>query len=97
MTGEGDVVVIRLDEPWSTCAACGEETPARWGLPVADGEVVENDYVGDWGGVPACRACFEIHAAGGVRGLGLYLAMRRHYLYGDRQPGDPPPRGILSD
>jgi hypothetical protein len=58
------VLVIDLDERWADCWRCGELTPSRWGLPVWNGELVSNDWQGEWGGVPACEACFDLHAAG---------------------------------
>lgn len=57
---------------WSTdlavieCCICGEADLNRWGLPFCldTGELVSNDFEGDWGGKPACRVCFAKHANG---------------------------------
>lgn len=54
----------------TTCAACGDETPVECGLPVDDaGDFVANDYTGEWAGVPACRRCYDFHAAHGPAAL----------------------------
>jgi hypothetical protein len=59
----------------TTCHACGAECAVQYGLPVDDsGHYVENDYAGDWAGVPACRACYQAHANGG--GVGLTIRLR---------------------
>jgi len=45
---------------------CGVETPTRWGLPVDSetAQIVANDFEGEWGGIPACRECWERHERG---------------------------------
>jgi hypothetical protein len=56
------------------CHACGAECAVRYGLPVDEtGQYVESDYVGEWCGVPACKACYDAHARGGVVGLTIRL------------------------
>lgn len=60
-----EVLEIELWPRWAECWACGEETPARWGLPVDDcGDLAPLDCAGEWGGVPACEECHDAHAAG---------------------------------
>lgn len=56
--------VIYLQYPTAACCVCGEETVSRWGIPVDSetGEIVANDFQGDWGGKPACFPCWESHA-----------------------------------
>ncbi len=71
------VLVIRLDERWVECIACGADCIQEQGLPMREGEFLENDDPGEWGGFDACRSCYEIHAAGGVRALTLHLARLR--------------------
>jgi hypothetical protein len=73
----GEILVIDLTpRPLTDCAACGVECISEQGLPVDDnGDFVDNDFAGEWGGVPACRRCFDVHAAGGVAAL---EAMLRH-------------------
>lgn len=59
----------------ATCHACGAECAVRYGLPVdgETGDYVENDFVGEWAAVPACRPCYQAHADGGVAGLRIRL------------------------
>jgi hypothetical protein len=63
-----DVVVIDIREYYgtATCCICGTETPSHWGVPVDSetGEIVANDFEGEWGGVPACRECHAAHDSG---------------------------------
>lgn len=58
------MVVIDLNERWADCHICGEPTPSRWGVPVWNGEIVANDWPGEWGGVPACEKCWAEHERG---------------------------------
>jgi hypothetical protein len=37
------------------------------GLPIFNGDVVSNDWRGDWGGVPCCPDCYQRHADGRMR------------------------------
>lgn len=60
----GRMLIIDMQEPWSTCRVCGAETPSRWGLPVHAGLIVANDWPGEWAGSPACQACWERHERG---------------------------------
>ena len=57
-------MIINLDEPWTECTICGADTPSKWGVPVWSGMIVANDWPGDWGGVPACKSCYEQHTRG---------------------------------
>ncbi len=41
------------------CFVCGAECGGRFGLPVCSGDVLPNDWPGEWGGVVVCRSCFE--------------------------------------
>lgn len=60
-----NVVVIELWPRWAECWACGADTPCHWGLPLDDtGQLVPNEYEGEWAGVPACKECYEAHAQG---------------------------------
>lgn len=64
-----EVLVIRLDEPVVECIACGAETTQSQGLPMREGQFLENDDTGEWGGFSACRDCWNAHTVGGVTGL----------------------------
>lgn len=78
-TGRETVPLLIIDlnpRMWTNCHACGAECPSEQGLPVDEcGDYVANDYTGEWGGVPACRRCYDVHAAGGPAAL---YAMLRH-------------------
>lgn len=65
------VLTIAIWELWPPivdCWICGGPS-LRKGIPVANGEPVPNDYVGEWGGVPACDTCFALHEAGDMPAL----------------------------
>ncbi|HEY7233885.1 MAG TPA: hypothetical protein VH539_07030 [Gemmatimonadaceae bacterium] len=68
-------LIINLSPRRDTrCHACGATCAVEYGLAVdPTGEFVENDYAGEWGGVPACKPCFDVHRALGVAGLKLRL------------------------
>lgn len=62
-----DVLVIDLFPVWNetvTCCLCGVDCPNTHGLPFDSetGELVSNDFAGDWGAKPACRECHDRHA-----------------------------------
>ena len=38
------------------CRICGD-TSYRSGIPMYEGMVLPNDWVGEWGGQPACERC----------------------------------------
>ncbi len=55
-----DVLTIRMQALPATCWVCGADaTGDDCGVPVYDGYVLPNDWGGEWGGVAACRKCFE--------------------------------------
>lgn len=61
------VLSIRLFEPYADCSLCGEETICRWGVPMYEGNLLSNDFKGEWFGQPACQACHDAHARGDLR------------------------------
>ena len=65
------------DDTETTCVACGLPTDERQSLPVSNGEVVGNDFEGEWGGVPACAGCVAVHAAGGPAALAAHVRVTR--------------------
>lgn len=80
LTPDGRVAILelRLDAPDPVeCIACGQLTARRQGLPMREGEVVENDDRGEWAGFDCCRSCYEAHAAGGVAALDARLRALR--------------------
>lgn len=58
------VHIVDLDARFVECWYCGKAAPNRWGLPVVDGRLVPVDYDGDWGNVPACQECHDLHDQG---------------------------------
>lgn len=60
------VQFIDLWPPMVRCCICNVGDFQRWGIPVNSltGEIVANDFDGDWCGKPVCRECFERHESG---------------------------------
>jgi hypothetical protein len=58
------VTVIDLWPQVAECSICGEVTLSRWGVPRHNGDLVSNDWQGDWASSPACERCHDAHAAG---------------------------------
>ena len=58
------VTVVSLDPINNECCVCGaEDAPGNLGVPVYEGDVLPNDWDGEWFGAPACRRCFDIQSA----------------------------------
>lgn len=62
-------MIIDLWPVWGVtikCSHCGASDINKWGLPYDSetGELVSNDFQGDWGCKPACLKCHDDHAAG---------------------------------
>lgn len=58
------------------CVACDREIRGELqSLPIGNRivEIVDNNYDGEWYGAAACKTCFDVHAAAGVKGLDAYL------------------------
>jgi hypothetical protein len=52
--------VISMQALPADCWVCGEDATGRdCGIPVYEDMVLPNKWRGEWGGVPACRRCFE--------------------------------------
>ena len=51
--------VIDLSAREAVCYVCNATCPAYWGIPVYEGYVLPNDWLGEWGGVDACVACWQ--------------------------------------
>lgn len=52
--------VVRLQAFPADCWACGADaTGLNLGIPVYEDLILPNDYEGEFGGVPACRGCFD--------------------------------------
>jgi hypothetical protein len=65
------ITKINLQQSTAECCICGETDSSRWGVPISmkTGEVVANDFVGDWAAKPACRHCWQRHQSGEFVGL----------------------------
>ena len=59
------ILVIDLWPRESECILCGEHLwcPCK-GLPMYEGEVVADDWMGEWAGFDVCDACYEKHRPG---------------------------------
>lgn len=56
----GVVLVLQLDRPTYSCGACEQETDEELlGIPMYDGQVLPNEWDGEWAGFPACRRCYN--------------------------------------
>ena len=54
------VLVIRINEPETSCGICGENTTGlHLAIPMFEDLVLPNMWQGDWVGVDACLPCFE--------------------------------------
>ena len=61
-----DVTIIDLWPIEVKCCICGAVVLGKFGIPVDSetAEIVANDFEGEWGCVPACKACHDRHAEG---------------------------------
>lgn len=59
------------------CAGCESELHDGSGgqsLPIDNnGDVVANDYAGEWAGRPCCRTCYDVHKAAGPVALEAHV------------------------
>lgn len=53
-----DLIIIDLWSPLVDCHICNEPAHKK-GIPIYEGLVLPDNWDGEWGGVPACDACFE--------------------------------------
>lgn len=57
-----NVLTVRLYEPYAECRLCGEETICQWCVPMYEGNLLSNNFQGEWFGAPACQSCHDKHA-----------------------------------
>ena len=43
------------------CAICSKLTPMGLSLPMYEGEVLPDDYQGEWAGMVVCSTCYAKH------------------------------------
>lgn len=65
-----DSLTIRLQTPGfgmgEPCCSCGEPASGFHGLPTFNGDIMSNDWPGDWGGKVCCEECYLKHERGGM-------------------------------
>lgn len=78
---DGRSLTIRMQTPGygDVCFVCGGEASGYHGVPVFNGDLMSNDWPGEWGGVPSCERCYDRHARGE---LPTFDADYRHTLDG---------------
>ena len=62
-----DILEIRMQSrpgDGEPCVACRRPSSGWHALPVFNGDIVSNDWPGEWGGVPCCESCYAAHAEG---------------------------------
>jgi len=55
------IQVITLWPPETECVLCEKWCYLEYSLPMYEGEIVPDDYEGQWGGMPVCKECFKEH------------------------------------
>lgn len=60
ITHTANATVIQMQAIPADCWVCGADaTGLDFGIPVYEGNVLPNDWKGEWGGVPVCKRCFD--------------------------------------
>lgn len=54
-----EVLLIQMRDFSTECWVCGEACTHDYGIPVWEDLVLPNDHRGEWGGVSACRECYD--------------------------------------
>lgn len=78
-----EVLEIRMQSPGygggEPCCNCGKPSSGFHGLPIFNGDIVSNDWAGEFGGKPCCERCYDLHEHGQVPTFDHYY---RHLLGG---------------
>jgi hypothetical protein len=55
-----EALIIDLFPPMIRCSIAGKDDFQKFGIPVdsESAEIVDNDFEGDWGGIPVCEQCY---------------------------------------
>lgn len=79
-----EVLEIRMQTPGygDVCFVCGEDASGFHGVPIWNGELVSNDWPGEWCGVPACEVCFRKHKEGRLPMLDSTFYWQRVFSHG---------------
>lgn len=48
------------------CVNCRQPSSGHHALPIFNGDIMSNEWPGEWGGVPCCERCYELHEQGKV-------------------------------
>lgn len=62
---EKSLRVIRLFPIECNCSICWELTAGGLCLPMYEGEVLPDDYEGEWAGMTVCKKCYAAHRGTG--------------------------------
>lgn len=58
------VIQIGMQDNTVSCWICGVETEFKWGVPTFNGDLMSNDWPGEWFGQSVCERCFDLHEQG---------------------------------
>lgn len=53
-----DINIIELDQKWTNCTICNEDTPIGFSIPMYEGKKVDTTKTDEWAGMPVCKRCF---------------------------------------
>lgn len=81
-------VVIELWPQEIQCVVCDAWDLNRWGLAVCEGEILPDDWAGEWGGRSCCRRCYAAWQDGVIRPH-MSFAEARVAVLARRQPVRP--------
>jgi len=55
------IKIINLWPIETECTICGKHHVMENSLPMYEGEVLLDDYEGEWAGMPVCNKCYKKH------------------------------------
>jgi hypothetical protein len=84
---DGPILNIRMQTPGygDVCVICRGEASGHHSVPMFNGDLMSNDWLGEWFGIPCCERCYGQHERGELR---TYDAEYRHLLEGFQGEGD---------
>lgn len=80
-----EIEMNRSMRPELPCYVCGTNcSDANCGIPTFNGDVVSNDWRGEWFSKPVCENCWHFHAEGSMPVCDkLYEHLLREFIGGD--------------
>lgn len=60
------ILEINMTPRFADCFICGEVCEGDHGVPVFNGDIMSNDWQGEWGGQHVCESCFGKHERGEI-------------------------------